>query len=1210
MADFVHLHLHSEYSLLDGACRIADIPKAAKLAGHRAAAITDHGNMYGAVTFYKACKAEGIKPIIGCEVYVARRSRFDRERDLDGSSNHLILLAKNAAGYQNLITLVSKGYTEGFYSRPRIDTDLLEAHTDGLICLSACLAGYIPRAIVAGEYDKAEEYALRLERAFGHGNFYLELQDHRLRDDPVVCEGIRRLSERTGIPMAATNDVHYIKKADADTQNVLMCIQTGNTVADGNPVGFETDEFYYKNTVEMEKLFRDYEGAIENTAKIADMCSFDFEFGQIKLPRYTPENGTAPGEYLRSLALEGFEKKIADGHIVIGEAFSREDYLSRVDYELSVIGQMGYAEYYLIVWDFVHAAKQKGIPVGPGRGSGAGSLVAYLVGITDIDPLRFDLLFERFLNPERVSMPDFDIDFCYDRRDEAIAYVREKYGEDHTAQIVTFGTLAARAAVRDVGRALGMPYADVDAVAKQIPQALGMTLAKAMESSPELKSLYDGDDKVRRLIDTAAALEGMPRHASTHAAGVVITDLPVTEYVPVSVNSGIIVTQFDMDTIAELGLLKFDFLALRYLTIIDHAERQIRERIPDFDLTKVDVGDPATYDTISAGRCDGVFQLESAGMRQMLAQLKPRCIDDIIAAIALYRPGPMDSIPRYIEARHDPSKIRYCTPKLAPILDVTYGCIVYQEQVMQIFREIAGYSFGHADVVRRAISKKKAGVLESERQSFLDGAKERGIAEEDAVKLFEDIVSFANYAFNKSHAAAYAVLSFRTAYLKTHYPREYESALLTSVLNSSDKIAEYTADCAKQGIAVLPPDINRSRGDFHVEGDAIRYGLTALKNIGASFIQKIVEEREAGGLFCDFDDFIERMSGRELNKKQLETLIKSGALDSLGVPRSRLLAVYELVLERRQAAANVDDMQIGLFDADQSAKPKIPRIEYPPLPEFTAREKLALEKESCGLYLSGSILDDYGRHLETIKPTRIRDIRASFAEPAEGEEDGAESGNGPADAPEYADRSRVTIAGSVTKRVNKATKNGDQMAFVTVEDATASMEVLFFPKVLEKYGHLLVFDSVIAVAGTLSAREDEEVKLLADRAIELLPDSRADEIPAGDELAAPPKTAYADRPKQDPAPVHASYEKLAKEPPSAEGAAEAPRKIYLRVPSEESEEYRRARAFCAIFSGYIPATFYSAAKNEYLKPPVGIQPSPFVLNELRKLLGEENVVCR
>ncbi|MBO6053154.1 MAG: DNA polymerase III subunit alpha [Clostridia bacterium] len=1206
MADFVHLHMHSEYSLLDGACRIADIPKDAKLAGHHAVAITDHGNMYGAVAFYKACKAEGIKPIVGCEVYVARRSRFDRERDLDGSSNHLILLAKNAAGYQNLITLVSKGYTEGFYSRPRIDTDLLEAHTDGLICLSACLAGYIPRAIVAGEYDKAEEYALRLERAFGHGNFYLEVQDHSLRDDPVVCEGIRRLSARTGIPMAATNDVHYIKKADADIQNVLMCIQTGNTVAEGNPVGFETDEFYYKNTVEMERLFRDYEGAIENTVKIADMCSFDFEFGQIKLPRYTPENGMKPGEYLRALALGGFEKKIADGHIVPGEKFSREDYLARVDYELSVSEQMGYAEYYLIVWDFVNAAKNRGIPVGPGRGSGAGSLVAYLCGITDVDPLRFDLLFERFLNPERVSMPDFDIDFCYDRRDEAIAYVRDKYGEDHTAQIVTFGTLAARAAVRDVGRALGMSYADVDAVAKQIPQALGMTLAKAMESSPELKRLYDGDEEVRRLIDTAAALEGMPRHASTHAAGVVITDLPVTDYVPVSVNSGIIVTQFDMDTIAELGLLKFDFLALRYLTIIDHAERQIRERIPDFDLTKVDVGDPATYDTICAGRCDGVFQLESAGMRQMLTQLKPRCIDDIIAAIALYRPGPMDSIPRYIEARHDPAKIRYCTPKLAPILDVTYGCIVYQEQVMQIFREIAGYSFGHADVVRRAISKKKAGVLESERQSFLDGARERGIAEEDAVKLFEDIVSFANYAFNKSHAAAYALLSFRTAYLKTHYPREYESALLTSVLNSTDKIAEYTADCAKQGIAVLPPDINRSRGDFHVEGNAIRYGLTALKNIGANFIAKIVEEREQNGLFRDFDDFIERMGGRELNKKQLETLIKSGALDSLGVARSRLLAVYELVLDRRnQSAQNIDEAQIGLFDADQSAKPKIPRIEFPPLPEFTAREKLALEKESCGLYLSGSILDDYGRHLERIKPARIRDIRASFADPTEDEE-GIESGAEDEGTQEYTDRSRVTIAGSVTKRVNKATKNGDQMAFVTIEDATASMEVLFCPKGLERYGYLLAFDSVIAVAGTLSAREDEEVKLLADRAVELLPDARADEIPAENELDAPPRT-YADRPKpQEPGPMHTSYEKIAKE----QSAAQAPSKIYLRVPSEESEEYRRARAFCSIFSGYIPATFYSAAKNEYLKPPVGIQPSPFVLAELREILGEENVVCR
>ncbi|MBQ5354434.1 MAG: DNA polymerase III subunit alpha, partial [Clostridia bacterium] len=689
MPDFVHLHLHSEYSLLDGACRVADIPKAAKAAGQNAVAITDHGNMYGVVEFYKACRAEGIKPIIGCEVYVAKRSRFDREREMDQGSNHLVLLVKNETGYANLIALVSKAFTEGFYSKPRIDLDLLEEHAEGLICLSACLAGFIPRAIVAGEYDRAQEYALRLDRMFGRGNFYLEIQDHGLRDDDVVNAGIARIARRTGIPMAATNDVHYIARTDADTQAILMCIQTGNVIEDGRPIGFETDEFYFKSSAEMEKLFRDYEGAVENTQKIADMCSYDFEFGKIKLPRYTPENGMQPDDFLRSLAFSGLEKKIADGHIVFEGERTREVYEQRIEYELSVIRQMGYGEYYLIVWDFVHAAKEKGIPVGPGRGSGAGSLVAYLVGITDIDSIRFDLLFERFLNPERVSMPDFDIDFCYDRRDEAIAYVREKYGEDRTAQIVTFGTLAARAAVRDVGRALGMSYGDVDAVAKQIPQELGMTLAKALDAVPSLKSLYEDDDRVHRLISVASALEGMPRHASTHAAGVVITDRPVTDYVPVSVNSGVTVTQFDMDTVAELGLLKFDFLALRYLTIIDGAEREIREKIPGFDLSKVDIADPATYDTISAGRTDGVFQLESAGMRQMLVTLQPRSLDDIIAAIALYRPGPMDSIPKYIEARHDPSKIRYATPRLAPILDVTYGCIVYQEQVMQIFREIA-----------------------------------------------------------------------------------------------------------------------------------------------------------------------------------------------------------------------------------------------------------------------------------------------------------------------------------------------------------------------------------------------------------------------------------------------------------------------------------------------------------------------------------------
>ncbi len=1197
MGNFVHLHLHSEYSLLDGACRISDIPKAAKLAGHTAVALTDHGVMYGAVAFYKACVAEGIKPIIGCEVYVARRSMYDRDKDYDAGSSHLVLLVKNRTGWENLIYLVSKGYTEGFYSKPRIDTDLLEKHTEGLVCLSACLAGYIPRCIVAGEYDKAEEYARRLDKAFGRGNFYLEIQDHGLRDDDVVNAGIRAISEKTGIPMAATNDVHYIRRNDAETQAILMCIQTGNVITDGRPIGFETEEFYYKNTAEMERLFREYPDACENTQKIADMCAFEFEFGKTKLPRYKPENGMAPDEYLRSLAYAGLEKKSSDGHIVFTEKHPREMYMERIEYELSVIAKMGYSEYYLIVWDFVHQSKKMGIPVGPGRGSGAGSIVAYLVGITDIDSIKFDLLFERFLNPERVSMPDFDIDFCYDRRDEAIAYVRDKYGDDHTAQIVTFGTLAARAAVRDVGRALGMSYNDVDIVAKQIPQELGMTLDKALQNEA-LKAMYDDDPAVAKLIDTAAALEGMPRHASTHAAGVVITENPVTSYVPVSVNSGVIVTQFDMDTIAELGLLKFDFLALRYLTIIHNAEMQIQENHPGFDLTKVDITDPATYDTICAGRCDGVFQLESSGMRQMLTQLKPRGLDDIIAAIALYRPGPMDSIPKYIEARHDPSKILYCTPKLAPILDVTYGCIVYQEQVMQIFREIAGYSFGHADVVRRAISKKKQGVLDGERQAFIDGAVAQGIDEREAVKLFEDIVSFANYAFNKSHAAAYAVLSFRTAYLKTHYPREYESALLTSVMSSTDKLAEYITDCAKQGIRVLPPDINRSRGSFHVEGDSIRFGMTAIKSIGSAFIEQIVAERSRNGDYADFDDFIQRTRSLDMNKRQLETLIKSGSLDCLGVPRSRMLAVYESVLDKKNTLTSGDmDGQIGLFDlGTKISAPKPVRIEFPDLPEFSAREKLMLEKESCGFYLSGHILDDYKLHLEKITPARIAEIHASFhADDAE-----SDSPETSAEVPEtvYTDKSRVTVAGCVTKRVNKQTKNGEQMAFVTLEDRTSSIELLCFPKTLQKLGHLLTFDSVIAVTGTISAREDEDVKLLCDRVTALIPDSEAErlnEIP----------------PEQEPQPAPAQPVRNTQNPAPANPVPQKPAaKIFLRVPAEESAQFRRAKAVCGIFEGPVPVIFYSSEKKEYLPAGMGIMPTEFVLCELKALLGEENVVLR
>ncbi len=1177
MESFVHLHLHSEYSLLDGACRVSDIPKAAKNAGHSAVAITDHGVMYGVVAFYKACIKEGIKPIIGCEVYVAKRSMYDKEREFDSGSAHLVLLVKNKTGWENLIYLVSKAYTDGFYSKPRIDNDLLLAHTEGLVCLSACLAGYIPRSIVAGEYDKAEAYARKLDSAFGRGNFYLEIQDHGLRDDDVVCRGIRDISRKTGIPMVATNDVHYLKKSDSEMHTVLMCIQTNSVITDGKPIGFETDEFYYKSTDEMKSLFADYEGAIENTQKIADMCEFDFEFGKTKLPRYTPENGMTPDEYLRSLAFAGLDKKATDGHITFTEKHPRELYEERIEYELSVISKMGYSEYYLIVWDFVHYSKNHGIPVGPGRGSGAGSIVAYLVGITDIDSIKFDLLFERFLNPERVSMPDFDIDFCYERRDEAIEYVRQKYGDEYTAQIVTFGTLAARAAVRDVGRALAMPYGDVDVVAKLIPQELGMSLERAMKDS-KLRSLYDEDADVHRLLDMASAIEGMPRHASTHAAGVVITDRKMTDYVPIAVNNGVTVTQFDMETIAELGLLKFDFLALRYLTIINNAEIQIREIDPNFDISKVDIADSATYDTLCSGRCDGVFQLESTGIRQMLVQLKPRCLDDIIAAIALYRPGPMDSIPKYIESRHDRSKIKYCTPALAHILDVTYGCIVYQEQVMQIFREVAGYSFGHADVVRRAISKKKQSVLDGERQSFIDGAVERGIDIDSATALFEDIVSFANYAFNKSHAAAYAVLSFRTAYLKTHYPREYASALLTSVMSSTEKLSEYISDCQSQGIEILPPDINKSRGSFHVESGKIRFALSAMKNVGEGFINTLVSEREKNGEFEDFDDFVNRMKKLEMNKRQLEMLIKSGALDSLGVYRSRMLAVYESVLERKNDTAGAMDGQIGLFDADSLKKsaPKATRISFPDIPELSSREKLSLEKESCGLYLTGHVLDDYTESLSELGVVKISEILSSFKE----ESDGVDSTEA---TPAFTDKMRVTIAGCITKRTNKRTKNDGQMAFVMLEDRSSAIEVLVFPKVLDKYGHLIGVESAVSVTGTLSAREDEDVKLLADRISYLVPNSEK-------------KTTGTATVK--------AREK-------AETQQTQPRRIFLRVPSEDSAEYTRARAICEIFTGAFPAVFYLSDRREYMtEKSMNITPSEFVVNELREILGEQNVVFR
>ena len=1150
--DFVHLHLHSEYSLLDGACRIADIPKAAKAAGHTAVAITDHGNLYGAVAFFKACRAEGIKPIIGCEVYVAPRTRFDKEGKRDASGNHLVLLCKNQKGYENLIYMVSKSFTEGFYQKPRIDLDLLRTHADGLIALSACLAGYIPRAIVSGDFSGARQYARMLSDIFGAGNFYLELQNHGIPEQREVNAELIAMAKELSLPLVATNDVHYLRKLDAEHQAVMMCIQTGRTLAEGKPIGFETEEFYYKSTAEMEKLFGDVPDALANTAKIAAACEFEFQFGNLYLPKIAAADGKTPFEQLRAHTFAGLEQKIAGGYIRL-DNFTKEDYIARAEYELSVIESMGFTDYILIVRDYVTYAKTHGIAVGPGRGSGAGSLVNYLVGITDVDPLRFDLLFERFLNPERVSMPDIDVDFCYERRDEVLRYVSAHYGAEHVAQIVTFGTMAARAAIRDVGRVFGMSYAEVDSVANLVPRAPGVTLADAMKQK-DLKALYESDANVARLLDTARALEGMPRHASTHAAGVVITDREVSAYVPLSVNGDTIVTQFDMDTVAELGLVKFDFLGLRYLTIIADAERMVRDSEPDFDIKKIPYDDKKTYALISEGRTDGVFQLESKGMKQVLTRLCPDSIDDVIAAIALYRPGPMDSIPQYIERRHGRDKTVYKTPALEKILGKTYGCIVYQEQVMEIFREIAGYSLGKADIVRRAMSKKKAAVMEAERQVFVRGACMRGMTEADATALFEDMASFASYAFNKSHAASYAVLCYETAYLKAHYMSEYMAALLTSVLGDFGKTAEYIGECTKAGIGVLPPDINESGTAFTAKGGAIRFGLLALKGVGRLFVEQLIAERRQNGAFESFEDFVTRMGGYDLNKRQVESLIKSGAFDSLGVYRSRLLASYEKIIGNAQSKNRAEmDGQIDIFAmADAAAVAAPVRFSYPDIPEFSLREKLMLEKECSGMYFSGHVLNDYEKHIASLSAARITDILAIADEDSE---------------PLYRDKQAVTVAGIVTKKTVKTTKNGDSMAFVTVEDRTGEIEVVVFARQYIGAAGLLVTESPVAVRGTVSVRDEERPKLLMSSCERLLTD--------------------------------------------AEFASDKPKTLYLRVASTSAPAAVQALAELRRAPGDRPVVLYDLSTARYVRlADCKVYISDSLCGTLADLLGKDNVVVK
>ena len=1066
--NFTHLHLHTEYSLLDGACRIEGLMQRVKALGQTAVAITDHGVMYGCVDFYKAAKKAGVKPIIGCEVYVATRTRFDKVNRIDGS-NHLVLLCKNETGYKNLIKMVSAGFTEGFYNKPRVDHELLEEYHEGLICLSACLAGEIPQALLAGDYEKAKNLARYYEDLFGKGNYYIEIQDHRLDEQRTVLPLLVRLSRETGIPLVATNDAHYLEKEDSRMQHILICIQTNKTVNDDDVLEFGTDEFYVKSTDEMYELFSAWPEACENTNRIAEMCSFDFEFGVTKLPYFVAPDGMDNKEYFVKLCRDGLLRRYG--------ADVPEDIRARLDYEISIIDRMGYINYYLIVFDFINYAKSQGIPVGPGRGSGAGSLAAYCVGITNIDPIKYNLLFERFLNPERVSMPDFDIDFCYERRQEVIDYVIRKYGADHVAQIVTFGTMAARAAIRDGGRVLDMPYGTVDGIAKLVPMEPKMTLTKALSISRELKARYDADPQVKELIDMSLKLEGMPRHASTHAAGVVITREAADEYVPLATNDGNPVTQFTMTTIEELGLLKMDFLGLRTLTVIDDAEKMIRKREPGFSMDAVPYDDQRVYAMLNAGETEGVFQMESGGMTQAVMGLQSKSLEDIIAIISLYRPGPMESIPTYIANRHNPGNVKYKTPQLEHILDVTNGCIVYQEQVMQICRELAGFSYGQADLVRRAMSKKKHDVMEKERQHFVHGNTEpghecagcvaNGISETVANAIFDDMSSFASYAFNKAHAAAYAVVAYQTAYLKRHYPREFMAALLTSVLDNTGKVIEYTAECQRMGIRVLPPDINASDAGFTVEGKDIRFGLLALKNVGRNLIATVVRER-SGTPYRSLYDFCKRLHGTEINRRAVESMIKSGAFDNLEAKRRSMMDGVEGILKSVESEARRNlDGQIDLFgalDGEQESGRNVYKLpdsgeEYP------YDILLQMEKEVSGLYLSGHPLDHYRPVIEKVSTCRISELVGENAHAY--------------------DEQNVTLVCTVVRTKTINTKAGGMMAFITVEDLSGSMEVLAFPKVLLAASEAVHDNAVVVIKGRVSYKEDEPSKLIADSIVDV-----------------------------------------------------------------------------------------------------------------------------
>ncbi len=1156
MPDFAHLHLHTEYSLLDGANRIGPLLDRVAELGMKHCAVTDHGAMYGVVQFYSEAKARGIHPVIGCEVYTCED--MDEKHSAAREYSHLILLCENEQGYKNLSKLVSWGWTRGFYYKPRIALSLLEQYHEGLIASSACLSGDLPKLLLDGRYEDAKKFALRMQDVFGKDHFYIELMDHGIPEQQQVLPLLVKLAKDTGIPMICTNDAHYLRQTDAEAQEVLMCIQTGKTMDDENRMRMTTDQLYVKSPEEMAAQFAAYPEALENTVKIAERCHVDFDFKSIHLPKFPVPEGETPLSMLTRLCEQGLAARYAP---------MTQEAKDRLAYELSVISSMGYVDYFLITWDFIKFAKDHGIMVGPGRGSGAGSIVAYTLDITTLDPLKYQLLFERFLNPERISMPDLDIDFCYERRQEVIDYVARKYGEDHVAQIITFGTMAARAVVRDVGRALNYPYAEVDAVAKMIPFALDMTLQKALEFSPQMADGVKNDPRMARLITTAMALEGMPRHASTHAAGVLITAAPVTDYLPVQTNDEVITTQYPMGIVEKLGLLKMDFLGLRTLTVIRDTLDMLAARGILLTPDDIPMDDPSVYEMISAGETDGVFQLESTGMRNFLTNMKPRNFEDIIAAISLYRPGPMESIPRYIECKLDPTKVQYLDPLLEPILSVTYGCMVYQEQVMQIVRDVAGYSLGRSDLMRRAMAKKKKDVMAQERAYFIHGLVEggevvvpgavrRGVPEEVAARIFDEMSAFASYAFNKSHAAAYGVVAVQTAWLKRHYPVEFMAALMNSVTGAAGKIAQYIQYCRTHDIPVLPPDVNRSVRRFSVGKDAdgtpgILFGLGAIKNCGHAALDAIVSERERSGPFTDIYDFCARIDTNQVNKRVVESLIKAGALDSTGALRSQMLAVYERVLDgagqtRKKNIAG----QLSLFESGMTGTAPPP---LPDLPPHTPKAKLAMEREVTGIYLSGHPLDEYRGVLEKVE------ITTAFLE---------ELSHTPEAMLAY-DGQPVRMGGILTEMHTKATKTGNLMAFVTLEDLTGQIESLVFPRVYEKYMPLLHEDALLMLSGKLSLREDEPPKLLLDTA---------------EPLSATPSRA------PEPAP--------------------ADKKLYLKMPRRDVMEL--ITPLLSAFPGETPVLFFIADKKVTLRAPreLWVHINDKLLEALTDQLGTDCVVLK